>query len=178
MTRSEARASDTTSSVSRYSLAPFMPGGTCRWTSPELLIPENYGMTDDRPTIESDCWALGMVIYEVRVHMMVFFTQRSLDPTARTQVLSGHSPYHKFTQQVAVNEILEGKRPKKPRMAARRGFTRELWEVLEQCWAEDRNQRPALDVVLSTLYNAAPFWKKRKSIRTLVVSVRAQPRLK
>lgn len=34
--------------------------------SPELLLPENYGLTDDRPTRESDRWALAMVIYEVR----------------------------------------------------------------------------------------------------------------
>jgi len=75
-------------------------------------------------------------------------------------------------------EIIEGKRPKKPRIAACRGFTTELWEILEQCWAEDRNQRPGLEVVLSALDDAAPFWRKRKSIRTLVASVCAQLRLR
>jgi len=36
--------------------------------SPELLDPERFGMPeseDNRPTRESDCYALGMVIYEV-----------------------------------------------------------------------------------------------------------------
>lgn len=32
--------------------------------SPELLDPERFG-GGDRPTKQSDCYALGMVIYEV-----------------------------------------------------------------------------------------------------------------
>ena len=39
--------------------------------SPELLDPERFGMPeseDSRPTKQSDCYALGMVIYEVGVH--------------------------------------------------------------------------------------------------------------
>ena len=35
--------------------------------SPELLDPEGFGATDRRPTKQSDCYALGMVVYEVRV---------------------------------------------------------------------------------------------------------------
>jgi len=116
--------------------------------SPELLVPGDFGMMDDRrPTRQSDCYALGMVIYEV---------------------LSGQSPYHKYTQGFAICKIIDGKRPKKPRMAARLGFTGELWEILEQCWLEDRNQRPDVDVILSTLNAAIPFWRKRKSMKTLV----------
>ena len=33
--------------------------------SPELLDPERFGACDDRPTKKSDCYALGMVVYEV-----------------------------------------------------------------------------------------------------------------
>lgn len=36
--------------------------------SPELLDPERFGIPEsegDRPTRQSDCYALGMVIYEV-----------------------------------------------------------------------------------------------------------------
>jgi len=40
------------------------PGGTLCWMSPELLDPERFG-SSGRPTCESDCYALGMVIYEV-----------------------------------------------------------------------------------------------------------------
>ena len=39
--------------------------------SPELLYPEKFGMPESEgnwPTRQSDCYALGMVIYEVGVH--------------------------------------------------------------------------------------------------------------
>ena len=56
--------------ISNDSLMSFTTGGTYRWMSPELLDPERFGMPeseDNRPTRQSDCYALGMVIYEVGV---------------------------------------------------------------------------------------------------------------
>ena len=38
--------------------------GTIRWMSPELLDPTRFN-TDGLPSRESDCYALGMTIYEV-----------------------------------------------------------------------------------------------------------------
>ena len=38
-------------------------GGTIRWMSPELLDPMRSG-SDGHLTRESDCYALGMVVYE------------------------------------------------------------------------------------------------------------------
>jgi serine/threonine protein kinase len=59
-----------TSLISNDTLMSFTAGGTRRWMSPELLDPELFGIPEsegDRPTRQSDCYALGMVIYEVRV---------------------------------------------------------------------------------------------------------------
>ena len=39
--------------------------------SPELLYPEGYGPSDGRPTKQSDCYALGMVVYEVSMDVIV-----------------------------------------------------------------------------------------------------------
>ena len=61
--------------LSNDTLVSFTAGGTCRWMSPELLDPEMFGVPlseGDRPTKRSDCYALGMVIYEVRVRMSKF----------------------------------------------------------------------------------------------------------
>lgn len=33
---------------------------------PELFYPEDFGLSKFQPTKESDCYAFGMVIYEVR----------------------------------------------------------------------------------------------------------------
>ena len=49
----------------------FTGGGTRRWMSPELLDPERLGMPEsegNRPTRQSDCYALGMVVYEVGIY--------------------------------------------------------------------------------------------------------------
>jgi serine/threonine protein kinase len=46
-------------------LSSCMEGGTIKWMSPELLDPEKFGLKKSRPTKESDCYALGMVVYEV-----------------------------------------------------------------------------------------------------------------
>ena len=57
-----------TSLISNDTLMSFTGGGTRRWMSPELLDPERFGVPeseDNRPTRQSDCYALGMVIYEV-----------------------------------------------------------------------------------------------------------------
>jgi hypothetical protein len=46
--------------------------------SPELLHPEMFGVPqseDNKPTRQSDCYALGMVIYEVRVRMNRFVVE-------------------------------------------------------------------------------------------------------
>jgi len=56
--------------ISNDTLMSFTEGGTYWWMSPELLDPERFGMPepeDNRPTKQSDCYALGMVIYEVDV---------------------------------------------------------------------------------------------------------------
>lgn len=38
--------------------------------SPELLNPEAFGCVDDRPTKQSDVYALGMVVYEVLIDVI------------------------------------------------------------------------------------------------------------
>ena len=40
--------------------------GTLRWMSPELLDPKRFN-SNGRLTPESDCYALGMVVYEVKL---------------------------------------------------------------------------------------------------------------
>jgi len=61
--------------ISDDTLMSFTRGGTRRWMSPELLDPERLRIPEsegDRPTRQSDCYALGMVIYEVGVWVSLF----------------------------------------------------------------------------------------------------------
>ena len=43
-----------------------LEGGALRFMSPELLVPSKFGMMDSLPTPESDIYAFGMVILQVR----------------------------------------------------------------------------------------------------------------
>ena len=70
-------------------------------------------------------------------------------------------PFTGLGMASAAIEVLNGTRPAKPRDAARFGFTPELWEIVEQCWSADRNERPTLGAVLSCLREAAPWWDGR-----------------
>ena len=62
---------------------------------------------------------------------------------------------------MVVNEIMEGVRPMKPEDAKRLGFSNELWRTVELCWLEDRNARPGVEDVLSSLNEATAFWYMR-----------------
>jgi serine/threonine protein kinase len=69
-----------TSLISNDTLMSFIAGGTRRWMSPELLDQELFGIPQsegDRPTRQSDCYALGMVIYEVPVRGSPFIVENN-----------------------------------------------------------------------------------------------------
>lgn len=50
--------------------------GTYRWMSPELFYPDDFGLSKFQPTKESDCYAFGMVIYEVGVSALGILSPR------------------------------------------------------------------------------------------------------
>jgi len=89
--------------------------------SPELIAPERFGFKNSRPTKASDCYALGMVIYET---------------------ISGNLPFHKHTDLAVAMKVLEGERP--PRGSR---FAEGLWKMLERCWASQPNDRPDIEGV-------------------------------
>ena len=99
--------------------------GTGRWMSPELIDPEPFGLEKICRTESSDCYALGMVIY---------------------QTISGLLPFHKDTGYKISKKVEKGERP--PRML---GFTDTLWKMVESCWAHQPTNRPSIEDVLRCL---------------------------
>jgi len=104
-------------------------GGTVRWMSPELLSPQEFGFTKSHSTKSSDCYALGMVIYET---------------------ISGNPPFYELTTHAVLSKVLDGVRP--PRGMK---FTESLWKTLELCWAPQPNDRPGIEDVLQRLERAS-----------------------
>jgi hypothetical protein len=98
--------------------------------SPELLFPEEFDPEDRRPTKSSDCYALGMVIYEV---------------------LSGQKPFTGYEHYTAIVKIHQGKRPERPQGAEGRWFTEDIWNILERCWQRSPAHRPRVESVLHCL---------------------------
>ncbi|KAF9781558.1 kinase-like domain-containing protein [Thelephora terrestris] len=113
-------------------------GGTARWMSPELFHPERFGLDHSRPTIESDCYALGMLIYEV---------------------LSGQVPFPRCNNYVVIRKVLDGERPARPEGAKEVWFTNDLWRTLALCWETQARNRPSIGDVLEFLEQAAGTWK-------------------
>ena len=93
--------------------------------SPELLFPGQFGLDASRPTKPSDCYSLGMVIYET---------------------ISGKPPFQGTIEAAVGVTILNGGRP--PREV---GFMESLWKMMEQCWRPQPSDRPRVAEVLQCL---------------------------
>lgn len=104
--------------------------GTVRWMSPELLNPEEFGLENSHPTMESDCYALGMVIYEV---------------------FSGQAPFAMYRDPQVLSLILQGKRPQRPQGNKGNLFTDQIWEMLEGCWKQQPGDRLSASDILMHL---------------------------
>jgi len=110
-------------------------GGTIQWMSPELLDPERFGFPKSRPTKESDCYALGMVVYEV---------------------LSGQTPFFPAIPSAVIWKVLDGQRPGRPKEEEGKKFTDAMWEVLGLCWKPQPRDRARATAVLSCLEGEPP----------------------
>ena len=100
-------------------------GCSIEWTSPELLKSSSSG--EGCPTKASDCYALGMVVYEV---------------------LSGKTPFTPERGPIIVIKVLGGKHPVRP---AGELFTDGIWKLLKQCWELNPIKRISADGVLPRL---------------------------
>ena len=109
-------------------LSTCLEGGTTPWMSPELLDPESFGSEKARLTRESDCYALGMVVYEI---------------------LSGQAPYSPSSAPLL--KILRGIRPEKPRGVQGARFTDDIWGMLGLCWKHEPSERISAETVLPYL---------------------------
>ena len=95
--------------------------------SPELFNPEiRYHFR----TKYSDCYALGMVIYEV---------------------LSERIPFHQYATLVIPGKVVKGDRPKRPQGVEGIWFTNDVWEALGRCWTPQPGNRPNIEDVLQCL---------------------------
>ena len=106
--------------------------------SPELLYPEQFGSGDGHPTKSSDCYAFGMVIYEV---------------------LTGQPPFATLKDHIVTRKVTDGERPARPEGVNGTWFTDGLWKMLGQCWAANSHKRPSIEVVRECLEEVSSIWE-------------------
>ena len=138
-------ASDRSTTMMSY----FEESGTLRWTSPELLDPKSFGLMETRPTKESDCYALGMVIYEV---------------------LSGQVPFAPWKDIIVIWKIVNGDRPERPWGKEGRLIKGAIWRVLEHCWKYQPSERPTAKAVLQSLESIPSPTPQHNALRNPVPS--------
>jgi len=107
------------------SSSSYTQGGTARWMGPELIDPQRFGLKNNCPTKSSDCYALGMVIYET---------------------ISGNPPFHQHGDLTVFMKVLAGERPTRGP-----GIADGLWRMLRQCWRPHPGNRPIIEDVLLCL---------------------------
>ena len=112
--------------------------GTFRWMSPELLDPEEFGFENSRPTKESDCYALGMVILEI---------------------LTGRVPFPCCNTTAVIRKVVNRERPDRPQGPEAVWFTDALWGLLKRCWSPQPELRPTVAGVLEYLEQGSATWE-------------------
>ena len=95
--------------------------GMASFMAPELLLPANFGLDKGLPSKEADVYALGMTVY---------------------QVLTGRWPFFPRREAEVILAVISGERPPKPENAEEIGITEVLWELLKECWKENKADRP------------------------------------
>ena len=103
--------------------------------APELIIPKEFGLPDSRVSKQADIYAFGMAVYEV---------------------LTGHPPFGAGRLPATIMfQVTRGERPSKPERAGEIGFGGGTWEVVQQCWNPDRDERPRVEKILKHFHQIA-----------------------
>jgi serine/threonine protein kinase len=97
-------------------------GGTLPYTAPEISLPQEFGLRDSKLSKEGDIFAFGMTMYEV---------------------VTGVKPFRGKRHPEMFFAVKEGQRPEKPKNAEAIGFENGIWKLVDECWSQDRRQRPS-----------------------------------
>ena len=128
-------------------ISSWIEGGTLQWMGPELLDPGRFGLTKSRPTKESDCYALGMVIYEI---------------------LSGQTPFYPSRPHITTFKVLDGQLPERPQGKEGALFTDDLWSILQLCWKYKPEERTNAEVVLQCLERTSLLRRPSSNVDRIV----------
>ena len=98
-----------------------------RWLAPEIMDPSHKGNMLAIESKVADVFAFGMF---------------------GAEIFTGKVPFEEQRNEAVVLHILRGGRPEMPENAQAVGLTGEMWKLLERCWQQNPNKRPAITEVV------------------------------
>lgn len=72
--------------------------------------------------------------------------------------MTGSIPLSQFGNLAVVAKVMSGVRPDRPINAEVLGLSDVIWQIVENCWSPQRDERPTADVVLQCLNKATRYW--------------------
>ncbi|PCH44518.1 kinase-like protein, partial [Wolfiporia cocos MD-104 SS10] len=111
------------------------PVGSIRWTAPEIVAPEYFGLDTtavSSASPKSDVYSFAMTMWEV-------FTEKI--------------PFQDHARDATViwTAVNQQRRPLRDPASHWRGLSDNIWELIDRCWNHDPAQRPFIDEVLQSL---------------------------
>ncbi|KAK7045889.1 hypothetical protein VNI00_007320 [Paramarasmius palmivorus] len=108
----------------------FEVRGSLRWLAPELITP---GVSDADNDLGNACGRITRDIYALGCTIL--------------EIITGNAPFYEQKSDMKIMiDVLNGVRPAHPKRCPD-----SIWELLEMCWDEDMELRPAADEVLALL---------------------------
>ena len=115
-----------------------------RWTAPEVLSETG------KPSMKADVFSFGMVMVEVCYNSTAVCPPQvnCLLTSIWYKAFTGAAPFSDRISPAAMVAIISGDRPPRPTHST---FTGMLWELMNQCWDQDKHGRPRMLEVLLAL---------------------------
>ncbi|TCD63488.1 hypothetical protein EIP91_005347 [Steccherinum ochraceum] len=105
-------------------------GGAMRWSAPEVLDPEVFGLDSGRPTFDSDVFSFACTCFEI---------------------YSGAPPFHELNDSQVARRFVRGLRPSRPVSPDGDNLPDLLWSLIERGWAQKAAERPSVQTLVGIL---------------------------
>ncbi|KZO97459.1 kinase-like protein, partial [Calocera viscosa TUFC12733] len=103
--------------------------GNARWLAFERIRPERYGLRQsESKSTKSDTFELARTFFEI---------------------LTGGPPFQGMSDFTAVTEVFQGSNPERPTGCP--WIDDDRWNLMVECWSQDREARPSLDTLRQDL---------------------------
>ncbi|EMD33670.1 hypothetical protein CERSUDRAFT_56627, partial [Gelatoporia subvermispora B] len=110
----------------RFIMETTVKSLSLRWAPPEIVDPSVIGKEEACPSTSADVYSFAWVMWEV---------------------FTGRYPFHAYRDVAVYIPIMNGARPDRPTKAEAIGLSKQVWDLMEQCWHINESSRPVIHEV-------------------------------